>query len=217
MKKIVQMIGRLFSYIYTAGIDNKIRGLKNNLYTGWMKRRFLHFEGYLTGAISLTGGEYVSVGSETIIYRDVRIGAYAQFGNQTFTPQIIIGKNCRIGKDCMLSAINRIEIGDNVAVTARTLVLDNVHGEFRDNKLTFENGTEIPDVFLQNVFTRDLASRGPVIIENDVHIGEGCVILPGVRIGHHSVVSANSVVAKNVPPYSIIAGKPAMVVMTFSE
>lgn len=217
MKKIVLMIGWLFSFIYTIGIDKKISGFKNNLYTGWMKRRFLHFEGYLAGPISLTGGEYVSVGAETVISRDVRIGAYARFGRQTFSSsvKIIVGKNCRIGKDCMLSAIDRIEIGDNVAVTARTLVLDNVHGEFRDNKLTFENGTEIPDVFLQNVFTRDLASRGPVVIENDVHIGEGCVILPGVRIGHHSVIAASSVVAKNVPPYSIVSGKPAMVAVTF--
>jgi acetyltransferase-like isoleucine patch superfamily enzyme len=52
----------------------------------------------------------------------------------------------------------------------------------------------------------------PVIIEDDVWIGMGAVILKGVRIGKGSVVAAGAIVTKDVPPNSIVAGNPAQVV-----
>lgn len=62
------------------------------------------------------------------------------------------------------------------------------------------------------------ASRGDVIIGNDVWIGERAVILSGVRIGNGAVIGASAVVAHDVPPYSIVAGNPAKVVrMRFRE
>ncbi len=60
--------------------------------------------------------------------------------------------------------------------------------------------------------SRDLApSKGDVIVGNDVWIGRGAKILGGVTIGHGAVVAAYSVVTKNVKPYSIVAGAPAVV------
>jgi virginiamycin A acetyltransferase len=52
-------------------------------------------------------------------------------------------------------------------------------------------------------------SKGPVVVGNDVWIGRGATILSGVTIGDGAVVAASSVVAKGVPPYSILAGNPA--------
>ncbi|MDT8903497.1 CatB-related O-acetyltransferase [Anaeroselena agilis] len=52
-------------------------------------------------------------------------------------------------------------------------------------------------------------SKGDVIIGNDVWIGSKALILSGVRIGDGAVVGAHSVVAKDVAPYSIVAGNPA--------
>jgi maltose O-acetyltransferase len=52
----------------------------------------------------------------------------------------------------------------------------------------------------------------PVIIEDDVWLGERVIILPGVTIGKGSIIGAGAVVAKNVPPYSIAVGNPALVV-----
>lgn len=46
-------------------------------------------------------------------------------------------------------------------------------------------------------------SKGPIVIKDDVWIGEGCTILSGVTIGQGSVIGAGTVVAKDVPPYSI--------------
>ena len=54
----------------------------------------------------------------------------------------------------------------------------------------------------------------PVIIEDDVWIGSRVTILPGVTIGEGSVIGASAVVAKSVPPYSVVVGNPAKIVKT---
>jgi acetyltransferase-like isoleucine patch superfamily enzyme len=54
--------------------------------------------------------------------------------------------------------------------------------------------------------------KGPAVIGNDVWIGHGATLLYGVSIGSGAVVAAGSVVARDVPPYAIVAGNPARVV-----
>ena len=58
---------------------------------------------------------------------------------------------------------------------------------------------------------RHLASKGPVIIEDNVWIGERAIIMPGVHIGEVPIIGATSVVTHNVPPYSVAAGVPAKI------
>ena len=55
-------------------------------------------------------------------------------------------------------------------------------------------------------------SRGPVVIENDVWIGQGARILSGVRVGNGAVVGAYAVVTKDVPDYAVVAGNPAQLI-----
>lgn len=52
-------------------------------------------------------------------------------------------------------------------------------------------------------------SKTPVIIEDDVLIGANAVVLEGVRVGKGAVVAAGSVVTKDVPPNTVVAGSPA--------
>ena len=56
------------------------------------------------------------------------------------------------------------------------------------------------------------ATKGHVVIENDVWIGHGCTIMSGVRIGSGSIIASNSVVTKDVRPYSIAGGNPARLI-----
>jgi acetyltransferase-like isoleucine patch superfamily enzyme len=59
---------------------------------------------------------------------------------------------------------------------------------------------------------RSLFSKGPVIIGDNVWIGDKATILPGVSIGNGAVIAANAVVTKDVPAYSVAAGNPARII-----
>jgi len=79
------------------------------------------------------------------------------------------------------------------------------------------NSKKLSTYFMgQNLFQQkwenETVSKGDIIIKNDVWIGSHCVILGGVTIGNGAIVAANSVVTKDVPPFSIVAGTPAKVI-----
>ena len=57
----------------------------------------------------------------------------------------------------------------------------------------------------------DLPLKGDTVIGNDVWIGQNAVILPGVHVGDGAIIGANSVVGRDVEPYSIVAGNPARI------
>ena len=59
---------------------------------------------------------------------------------------------------------------------------------------------------------RPLHSKGPIIIEDNVWVGENVCILENVRIGKCSIIGANAVVTHDIPPYSIAVGVPAKVI-----
>jgi virginiamycin A acetyltransferase len=60
----------------------------------------------------------------------------------------------------------------------------------------------------------DLPVRGDTVVGNDVWIGRGALIMPGVRIGSGVIIAANSVVVSDVPDYAIVGGNPAKVIRT---
>jgi acetyltransferase-like isoleucine patch superfamily enzyme len=65
----------------------------------------------------------------------------------------------------------------------------------------------------------DQVDERPTVIEDHVFVGENATVLMGVRIGHHSIVAAGSVVTEDtvVPPYSLVAGTPARVIRTIRD
>jgi acetyltransferase-like isoleucine patch superfamily enzyme len=130
--------------------------------------------------------------------------AWDAYLNQTFTPQIIIGNGCSIGSHTHITAINNIVIGNNVLTGKYILITDNAHGQSNMGLL------DISPV------ERALYSKGQVIIEDNVWIGEKVSILPNVKIGRGVIIAANSVVTKDVPPYCVVAGNPAKIIRKFA-
>ena len=59
---------------------------------------------------------------------------------------------------------------------------------------------------------KNISSKGDTVIENDVWIGMGATIMPGVKIGNGAIVATKSVVTKDVEPYSIVGGNPAKLI-----
>lgn len=61
-------------------------------------------------------------------------------------------------------------------------------------------------------FKYEAITKGPIILGDDVWVGENSIILSGVHVGQGAVIAAGSVLVKNVPPYAIVAGNPAKVI-----
>lgn len=59
-----------------------------------------------------------------------------------------------------------------------------------------------------------LIQRAKIVVDDDVWIGAGVIILPGVSVGRGAIIGAGAVVIKDVPPFSIIAGVPARIIRT---
>ena len=157
--------------------------------------------------VMITGSKYISVGENVEFCRLARIDAISYYPNtgQHFEPVLKIANNVVVQVSCHIGCINRVEIGEYTTMGARTYITDHTHG------------TVEPDDLKLPPRHRKLYSKGPVIIGKYVAIGEGCIILPGVTIGDHSVIGANAVVTKDVPPYSVVAGNPAKVIKQVVE
>jgi acetyltransferase-like isoleucine patch superfamily enzyme len=207
--ELIKGLARSLSFIFNHKTSVTIEWYKNLFYTHWIKNNFKNCDGQINRFIKLRGGKYVGIESNTTVDSGTRLEAWDSYGEQKFSPEIRIGSNTLIGNDCHISCVNRIDIGNHVAIASRCLIVDNVHGDFNIANFTFANGPDVPDVFLKNAFTRDLYSKGPIIIEDNVHIGENCTIMAGVTIGHNSVIAANTVVLRSIKPFSMVFGNPS--------
>jgi acetyltransferase-like isoleucine patch superfamily enzyme len=107
-----------------------------------------------------------------------------------------LGNNSNIGPYSYIGCSGYVEIGDNVMISPRVSIYSENHNT---------DTTALP-IKEQGV------TRSFVKIEDDCWIAANSVILAGVTIGHGSVVAAGSVVTKDVPPYSIVAGIPARII-----
>lgn len=131
-----------------------------------------------------------------------RIEAITQHGSHRFTPILQIGDGVSMEYDCHIGCVNEVRIGARVLMASRVYISDHSHG-----------GTNAEDLMLAPN-ERSVISKGPVIIEDEVWLGEGVAVMPGVRIGRSSIIGANAVVTRDIPPFSVAAGIPAQVIKT---
>lgn len=201
---------RFFSYIsliiYPFAISSFLKRLRNYIHsfrfailTGNKKRLFLEKPFFVYGH------KYIKIGHSFNARSGFRIECIEKYEENTFTPQVCIGDNVSFNLNCHVGAINKIIIGNNVLIGSNVLITDHSHG---NNSLS--------QIDIQPI-KRPLYSKGPVIIEDNVWIGEGVCILPNVTIGQNSIIGANSVVTKDIPPYSIAGGNPAMVIKSLKK
>ena len=118
---------------------------------------------------------------------------------------ITIGDNVIININCTFVDCNRIEIGNNVLIASNVQIYTATHPVKTDERL-IENWAEADSA----PFFRTYAL--PVKIEDNVWIGGGVIILPGVTIGKNAVIGAGSLVTRSIPGNSIAFGNPCKVI-----
>lgn len=121
---------------------------------------------------------------------------------------IFLGSNVIINMNCTFVDDKPIHIGNNVLIASNVQIYTASHPVLPQERLVpdwKERGT---------TFFRTYAL--PVEIGDNVWIGGGCVILPGVVIGENSVIGAGSVVNRSIPANSVALGSPCRVIRSFS-
>lgn len=180
-----------------------IRVLKvicNHSYTFFNRSKFKRLEGIIIKPHQILNAQYISVGNKTNIGKSSIITAWDKYEGVKYSPEITIGDNCSIGEFAHISACSKICIGNNVLTGRYIYISDNSHGNTKALDI------DIPPI------KRKLVVKGPVIIEDNVWIGERVCILSGVHIGKGSIIAANAVVTHDVPAYSLVGGVPAKLI-----
>lgn len=189
--KIINVLtqpGKAYRFICSKLLGLRFDSVGGKLYVGWSSE--------------IVGMQHIRMGSNVRILNRARIEVRDSYLGQSFNPKLLIGDNVVINDDCHIGVFNRVEIHNDVLIASKVYISDHSHGE------TTHTDMQLPPRL------RPIISKGPVIIEKNVWLGEGVCILPNVRIGRNSVVGANAVVTKDIPPYSIAAGMPARVIRT---
>ena len=136
-----------------------------------------------------------------------RLFSYIWLNVDAITYARSIGVN--IGNDCRIinpeletfgSEPYLIRIGDHVTLSSGVRLVTHDGGVW-----VFRN---------QN---KNIEKFGPIIIGNNVFVGTNSIILPGVRIGDSCVIGAGSIVTKDIPPNSVVAGVPARKIKSISQ
>ena len=125
----------------------------------------------------------IIIGDKVVLYKNINFYLDAE------RAAVIIGSKTYINRRTEIMCKEKVEIGENCAISWDVTITDTDYHSINNNK-----------------------STSPVFIEDKVWIGCKSTILKGVRIGKGSVVAANSVVTKDVPPNCLVAGVPARII-----
>jgi len=141
----------------------------------------------------------ISVGKNTQICRFCRIDAITACAGTSFQPSLVMGDNVSINPFCHIACVDSISIGSGTMIASHVYISDHNHGDISSEDLLLPPAQ------------RKLSHR-PVTIGENVWIGEGVCILPGVTLGNNVIVGAGAVVTHSFPDNSVIAGVPARVI-----
>lgn len=128
---------------------------------------------------------------------------------------ITVGERCYIGPSLIICH-NRVIIGNHVTIAWGCTIYDhNSHSiDYLERRKDIDR--EIANLRKGENFIIDkdwsTVNSAPIVIEDDVWIGMNVIILKGVKIGKGAIIGAGSVVTKDVPAWTVVAGNPAVVV-----
>ncbi|MEN6575335.1 MAG: acyltransferase [Phycisphaerales bacterium] len=148
----------------------------------------------------LMNARAISIGRRVLIRKGARLEAVGpDLGNG---PKLIVGDGTAIQFYFHCGAAQQVKIGRNVLMGGRVYITDHDHCYDEPDR----SARESPRL-----------KTAPVEICDGAFLGEGCVILKGVRVGKRAVVAANAVVTRDVPDFAVVAGIPAKVVKTITS
>ncbi|WJL94740.1 acyltransferase [Microbacterium sp. ET2] len=178
----------------TVDILNRIQRTRDLVFTAIAARGFANFGrgSRILLPSRLSGTAHISIGERVL----VGAGSWLTVPHaQGKGPHLILHDRVRMNTTS-ISAVERVEIEEAVAIARGCYISDHSHG-FADP------GVPIRDQPLDRI--------APVLIKRGAWLGQNVVVMPGVTIGRGSVIGANSVVRSDVPDRTVAAGVPARI------
>lgn len=142
---------------------------------------------------------HMSIGPRVVINRDCWLQVIEPTA-QVNQPILKIGADSGIGMGATISAARSVVLGEHVLLARNVFISDHGHA--------FEDVT-VPIVF------QGITEPRPVSIGDRTWLGQNVCVLPGVTIGRHCVVGANSVVISSLPDFTVAVGAPARVIKQY--
>lgn len=153
------------------------------------------------------------------IASDVKLGRNVRIYDFVNLYGCEIGENSRIGT--FVEIQKGATVGKNCKISSHTFICEGVH--IRDGVFVGHNVTFINDLYPRATIedgemqTDEDWTCVPTLVEKNASIGSSATVLGGVTIGERAVVGAGSVVTKDVPPSTIVAGNPARILRKIEE
>jgi carbonic anhydrase/acetyltransferase-like protein (isoleucine patch superfamily) len=141
----------------------------------------------------IQGGGRIEIGDDVKIHGKVSIAFSSRYADEPF---FSIGSHSHIGHNCVFTIGKSVIIGDYCQMAPDVVIYD-ASGHASEPEARLRGEPAAPD------------SVKPVVIERNVWLGRGAVIMPGVTVGENSVIAARAVVTQSVPPNSFMLGNPA--------
>jgi acetyltransferase-like isoleucine patch superfamily enzyme len=189
-KKLLKLFMALPAMIEIGFFSLKTKLIKLYMLSYWKSQGLdMHPTAHLfyssSEEIKILGNSSLGVGSILITLDTSRLLTLPllEIGNQTYIGDYV---NIR-------AAGGKITIGDHCLIANGVCIVSSNHGTNKDATIVSQPW-----------------SRGDVVIGNDVWLGAHTVVLPGVKIGQGAIVGAGAVVTKDVLPYTIVGGIPAV-------
>jgi len=164
---------------------------------------------YVQAVCHLQQGADVRIGQDSIICGSIHLHRPARFH---------LGARSYVGHDSAVHVAESTVIGDDVMISWGCTLIDtdmhSLHFSERSNDVLITGGRN-------GLSAKDkdwsVVPCAPITIKNKAWIGMHTIILKGVTVGEGAVVAAGSLVSADVPPWTLVAGRPARVIRTFSD
>jgi len=150
--------------------------------------------------ILLTNKKRISLGKQVLLMPNSRYELITEYSGESFSPNLEIGNYSQIHQNCHITCAQNIKIGNNVVIVSNVTITDIIH--------PYDN-IDLP-------INKSKIKTYPVLIGDQSYIYNNAVILPGVTIGKHCIIGANSLVNSEIPDYSVAVGNPAKVIKKYN-
>lgn len=151
--------------------------------------------------IQIRGKRMIKIGKDLTTGINCRIEAFSTVNNREI--KLYCGDRVQLNDNVHISAIESVKIGNDVLIASSVYISDNSHGSYKGD----ENDISPEIIPIKRPYNVE-----PVVIEDRVWIGEGVIIMPGIKIGKGAIIGAHSIVNRNIPANSIAVGAPIRII-----